>query len=411
MIQPAKRATGYGLQTVWSTFTPLAISSKAVNLGQGFPDLPPADFVKNAVIEAVMEDAVNQYAPSRGRPSLLAELARDYSVDMRRALSSENVLVTLGANQGIFVALQTFVDPGDRVLLIEPYFDIYKPSVNIVGGQVVTVKLEYREDDWVIDFETLESTIAEHKVKVLLLNTPHNPTGKIFSVQELQEIARLSIKHDLLVISDEVYDELYYTETRPIRLASLPGMWERCLTVGSAGKRFGVTGWRIGWIVGDTTLLNSVLSVHSRTVFSAPSPLQEACARSLSIAAQSGYFEEMRALLRRKRDMLMKTLEEVGMRCWTPQGGYFIMAKSDKIVEKIQDTEKRPWAEFPGLTEPEDYDRARWMTEHVGVACIPPSAFYEHENLGDARDWLRFCFCKRDDTLEEAVRRLRERCT
>ena len=274
MIERAGRAANYGLQTVWSTFTPLAVACKAVNLGQGFPDFSPADFVVSSATQALKSELCNQYAPSRGRSSLIEELIVDYSRDFGRHLNPNNVLVTLGANQGIFVALQTFVEYGQSVLLIEPYFDIYKPSVQIAGGKVCTMQLLFNNGEWMLDMALLEETIKKNNVKTIILNTPHNPTGKIFSQSELCDIARLAVSYDLLIISDEVYDELYYTDTRPIRLATLPGMWARTITVGSAGKRFGVTGWRVGWLVGDESLIDPILAVHSRTVFSAPSPFR-----------------------------------------------------------------------------------------------------------------------------------------
>lgn len=405
-IQPAKRAVGLGLQTVWSTFTPLAVANNAVNLGQGFPDLPVADFVKQAAQDAIAEDSINQYAPSRGRPNLIKALAIDYEADMGRRLTGENVMVTLGANQGIFAALQTFLDTNDTVMLVEPYFDIYKPSIEIVGGRVVCCQLEYTQKEWRLDFVDMERKIEQNRVKVLLINTPHNPTGKIFTIEELNMIAELAKKYNLLVISDEVYDELYYTESRPTRLASLAGMWERTITVGSAGKRFGVTGWRVGWLVGDKPIIDCILAVHSRTVYSAPSPLQEACAKALQVAREKGYFAEMRKLLLGKRDQLVECLEQAGFPCYQPQGGYFIMANS-QILSSVTPPGSRQWAEFPFMNEPEDYSRARWMTERAGVACIPPSAFYEHDHLHLARDWLRFCFCKREETLKNAAERLK----
>lgn len=408
MINPAKRAVGYGLQTVWSTFTPLAQACGAVNLGQGFPDIPPADFVKQAAVDSILSTSdMNQYAPSRGRKSLRDQLAIDYSKDLGKVIDGDhNVMVTLGANQGIFTCLQTFVDEGQSVLLIEPYFDIYKPSVSIVGGQVCTVQLTFDADSgWKLDFEQMEQQIKNHQVKAIILNTPHNPTGKVFTKQELEAIAKLAQQYNLLVISDEVYDELYFTSQRPTRIASIPGMWERTITVGSAGKRFGVTGWRIGWLIGHEGLLNPILSVHSRTVYSAPSPFQEACAMSLKIARESGYFEQYRSEFKQKRDYLHSVLTDNGMQCCLPDGSYFMMAKTDQLTKNLN-IASRPWDEFPGMTEPQDYAIARWLTETIGVTAIPPSAFYEHDNFKAAAHWLRFCFCKRQDTLEAAKLRL-----
>lgn len=365
---------------------------------------------------------MNQYAPSRGLPRLRLALASVYQGDFfpgpGRALNPDTeVMVTQGANQALCVIMQTFVNPGDRVLLIEPYFDIYKPAISLVGGVPISVPLRaplrassastatVSANDWRLDMEALKETIVRERPRALLLNTPHNPTGKVFSQAELETLATLAQQHNLLVISDEVYDRIYYSSC-PSRIASLPGMWERTLTVGSGGKSFGVTGWRIGWILGAERLVSATLAVQARSVFTTPTPLQSAVAVAFEATTDThrDFFPRMRAEYRAKRDWLVAMLEDAGLACVIPDGGYFVMADSTRLLASGRIPKTTSSA---SLSEPVDYAVARWMTEHVGVTPIPPSPFYEPENAHIPANLLRFCFCKTDETLEEASRRFK----
>ena len=259
-------------------------------------------------------------------------------------------------------------------------------------------------NDWTLDIEELKSKITE-KTKFILLNTPHNPTGKVFSREELEKIAQVAIQHDLYVLSDEVYDQIYY-EDEHVRIATLPGMWERTITVGSAGKTFGVTGWRVGWLIGPSVLLKSVVATHARTVFCVATPLQEAVARGFEEAMKNNYFQKQRDLYRKQRDYLVKVFEKLNLPVAITRGSYFLMVNTDKLDLKGVEAVKWEEKSDPNAMEPHDYTVCRWLTTEIGVTAIPPSSFYDESNYDLAKHLARFCFCKTDETLEEASKRL-----
>jgi aspartate/methionine/tyrosine aminotransferase len=399
---------GFGT-TVFAEYTALAIQHNAVNLGQGFPNFPAPDFVKEAAQQAIGAD-LNQYARSAGQLGLVGALAKVYGPLFGRDLNPQTeIVISTGATEGIFATMQALVEPGDEVLLIEPFYDSYAPSVIMAGGTPVYVPLRPRPNaqssaDWVLDIAELEAAITP-RTRLLVVNTPQNPIGKVFSRAELEEIAVVVQKHDLLVLSDEVYEWMTYSDgartghqrVEHVRIATLPGMWERTVTLGSAGKTFSVTGWKIGWAIAAAPLAHAILMAHQWIPFTVATPLQEAVAAAMEIAPERDYFNWLSTMYQEKRDFLLNVLREVGLSPLTPDGSYFILVNTSHLDVPLEPGQRR------------DRSVCRWFTREVGVAAIPPSPFYspEHQYLTD--NLARFCFCKTDDLLQEAAVRLTKR--
>ncbi|MCL4858638.1 MAG: aminotransferase class I/II-fold pyridoxal phosphate-dependent enzyme [Caldilineaceae bacterium] len=400
-FQPASRVRGFGT-TVFTEFTALALQNNAVNLGQGFPNFPAPDFVKEAAQQAIAAD-LNQYARAAGHPRLVRALAAAYGPLFGRALDPlSEIVVTVGATEAIFATMQALVEPGDEVILIEPFYDSYPASVIMAGGAPVYVPLRPQGDavravDWALDMDELRAAISP-RTRLLVINTPQNPVGKVFTRQELTEIAQLAQTHNLLVLSDEVYEWMVYQDpARPVehvRMATLPGMWERTITLGSAGKTFSVTGWKIGWAIAPPPLAAAVFAAHQWIPFAVSTPMQEAVAVAMEQTTERDYFNWLSAMYQAKRDRLMHTLELVGLRPVSPDGSYFIIVHTDHL---------NPPAE-PGYRR--DFSVCRWFTREIGVAAIPPSAFYSAEHAYLTDSLARFCFCKTDEMLDDAAERL-----
>ncbi|ORZ32972.1 putative aminotransferase [Catenaria anguillulae PL171] len=407
------------VQDVWSVFSPLAARTGAVNLGQGFPNFPPPDFVKHAAAASIAPDMNNQYAHPKGAPALRQQLAATFSPLFGRALDVEtNMLVTAGANGAIYAALNAYVNEGDEVAILEPFFDIYEPAITLNGGTPVYVPLRLVHDaaagadklvdhasDWKLDIGELRSKLTLGKTKVIIINTPQNPTGKVFTRDELHEIGKVAKEFNLLVIADEVYERLVYDGKQHVRIATLSeDLWHRTITVGSAGKTFAVTGWRLGWAIGAPEIVKNVLNAHTRIVFCANAPLQLAIASSLSQAADRDYYATQTGEYAARRDKLLACFRSLGLRATIPEGSYFILVDTSRIA--IPDDE---WAEVSAVDMPStnrDWRVCYWLTTKIGVAAIPPSSFYSRENAHLAENLARFCFCKTDETLDEAVAKL-----
>jgi aspartate/methionine/tyrosine aminotransferase len=397
----ADRVRSFGV-TVFAEFTALANEVGAVNLGQGFPNFPAPDFVKAAARQAIGAD-INQYARSAGHPRLVNALAARYGPLFGRTLNPlTEIVVTVGATEGIFATVQALVNPGDEVILIEPFYDSYPAVVTMAGGTVVYVPLRAPAEatsaaEWRLDLDELAAAFSP-RTKLLILNTPLNPLGKVYTLVELSSIATLAQQHDIAVLSDEVYEWMVYpTAQHPVehvRLATLPGMWERTITLGSAGKTFSVTGWKIGWAIAPPHLAHALTMAHQWIPFAVATPLQEAVAVALEQAEERDYFAELRTMYQAKRDLLLNALDDVGLTPMTPDGSYFI----------VVDTRKLPVDAQPGARR--DVAVCRWFTREIGVAAIPPSPFYSvaHQELTD--NLARFTFCKTDEMLHEAARRL-----
>lgn len=374
----SRRLTGFGT-TIFSEISALAAQHGAVNLGQGFPDFDGPEFVKRAAIAAI-EAGHGQYARMTGIPALHEALhdkyRRDWGLDYP---PDSGFTVTSGATETLFAALQGLVDTGDEVVLFQPYYDSYRAGVLNAGGipRVVTL----RAPDWSFDPAELRRAFGP-RTKAILLNTPHNPTGKVFSPEELALVAELCHEHDVYCISDEVYEHLVF-EGVHVPIATLPGMYDRTVTISSLGKTFSLTGWKIGWAAAPPALGAAVRAAHQFITFATATPLQHGAVAALR--APADYYDELLATYRRKRDRLGDGLAAVGFSVRAPAGTYFLCAGIEK------------W----GM---DDVAFARHMVEKVGVAVIPPSVFYDDARLGST--FVRFAFCKKDETLAETLRRV-----
>ena len=401
-FRPAQRVSGFGT-TVFAEFTALALQHDAVNLGQGFPNFAAPDFIKQAAQEAIAAD-LNQYARSAGQPRLVQALAELYGPLFGRELEPmTNIVVTDGATEGIFATVQALVDPGDEVILLEPFYDSYPASVIMAGGTPVYVPLRPMQAQggaasWSVDMDELAAAFSP-RTRLIVLNTPQNPLGKVYTREELEQIAALVRRSKAYVLSDEVYEWMTYPDAgnpvEHVRIATLPGMWERTVTLGSAGKTFSVTGWKIGWAIADAPIAWSIFSAHQWIPFTVATPLQEAVATALRQANENDYYAWLRAMYREKRDRLYAVLDEIGLNPVKPDGSYFILCDTSRLDVPVEAGERR------------DYAVCRWFTREAGVAAIPPSPFYSpaHQYLTD--DLARFTFCKTDEALDEAARRLR----
>lgn len=404
-LQMAKRLEGTD-KNVWVEFGRLTVENKALNLGQGFPDFFPPDYVRDGLLKSVSDENpfLQQYTRSYGHPRLIKALADTYSPIMKREIDPlSEILVTVGAYGSLFCTVQGLLNPGEEAIIIEPYFDCYEPMVKVAGGTPVFVPLRPTKTgttlssaDWKLDPKELESKFS-NKTKLLFLNNPNNPVGKVYSLEELEMIADLCIKYDIICVADEVYEWMIYPEYKHLKIATLPGMWERTITIGSAGKTFSVTGWKLGWSVGPKNLIHALQTMHQNSVYTCPTPIQEAVARGFELEnARFGqkdcYFQSLAEELMPKRDRMGAFLAEAGMVPTVPEGGYFMIADFSKLDVKSD----------PNNNESKDFQFVKWLIKNKKVAGIPPSAFYSQEHKHLAENLIRFCFIKEDKTLDQA---------
>jgi N-succinyldiaminopimelate aminotransferase len=381
--------------TIFAEMSALAHKHGAVNLGQGFPDFAGPGWIKEAAAAAITGDH-NQYAPGIGLLALREVLAARASARLGRIVDPDtSVTVTSGGTEAIYASMLGLLNPGDEVILIEPMYDSYEPTVRLAGAVARHLPLRAPASGngpfW-LDLDELRGLINP-RTRVLVLNTPHNPSGKVFTREELTALAGLCIEHDLVVLSDEVYEELTYDGRPHVPMASIPGMWERTVTVGSSGKIFSLTGWKIGWTIAPPELALCTRRTHQFITFATATPLQMAIAAGFREAESRGYYDELRRFFGARRDQLLAVLDEVGLRTYVPEGSYFILCD---------------FAGFAGrLGDEDDGAFARRLTTSAGVAAIPPSPFYAAEHKQLARTLVRFAFCKREGTLAEAAVRLR----
>ncbi|MCJ1350094.1 MAG: hypothetical protein MMC33_000075 [Icmadophila ericetorum] len=411
-FRPARRVAGQK-QDVWTIVNEAATKSPIqpiINMGQGFFGYNPPQFVIDAAKEALNRVECNQYSPTTGRPRLKKALADAYSPFFERTLDpTKEVTITTGANEGMLSAFMAFIEQGDEVIVFEPFFDQYISNIEMAGGTIRYVPLQPPKDggyktssasNWTVDFDVLEKTITS-KTRMIVLNSPHNPVGKVLSKSELEKVGALCVKHNIIILSDEVYDRLYYVPFT--RIANLsPELWNLTLTVGSGGKNFYATGWRVGWLIGPEHLIKYVSAAHTRICYSSVSPLQEAVAVGFEQADKVGFWEESKKEMKVKMDKFNEIWDELGLPYSDPEGGYFVLVNLAKI--QLPSDYKFP----PHVAErPRDFKLSWFLIMELGVAAIPPTEFYTAENAHIAQDYLRFAVCKNDDVLEGAKERLR----
>lgn len=384
MAYMAQRVQHLG-KTIFGEMTALAIAHDAVNLGQGFPDFAAPTFIKEAAQAAIAAD-INQYAPSNGRPRLRQAIATKMETRYGRSTNpDQEILVTHGATEALFTTILGLVNPGDEVIVFEPFYDSYLPAITMAGGIPRCYTL--RPPDWAIDLDTL-TTLCSSRTKLMLINTPHNPTGKVYTAAEMAGIAQLCQQYDIIAVVDEVYEHIRFDGAAHISLATLPGMQPRTVTISSLGKSFSTTGWKVGWTVAPPPLTQAILRVHQFVTYSGAAPLQEAAAVAMEHAAVSDYYATLQAMYTTRRDYLIAALRDSGLRPLPPQGTYFVMVDISELGFK------------------DDVAFCHFLTTKIGVAAIPPSAFYQ--NPADGAGLARFAFCKSEAMLAEAARRLQK---
>ena len=376
MSTSARRVATFGT-TVFTEINMLAQQYNALNLGQGKPDFDtPPDIVMH-LVQAAQAGQYNQYAPGSGtaslRQAIVDHAGRFYDLDIDPA---RGVVVTSGATEGVFAAILGLVDPGDEVIVIEPFYDSYVP--NILMAHAVPICVPLHPPTWTIDPDELRAAFTS-KTRALILNTPQNPSGRVFTRQELSLIAELCLEYDVTIIADEVYEHLVFAPAQHIPIATLPDMFERTVTVSSAGKLFSATGWKIGWVSGPPALVDGVARAHQFITFAVHHPSQEAVAYALNLPGT--YYDAFRAMYETKRDLMLSALDSGGLKYFTPEGTYFVMADYSDVFDGTP-------LEF-----------TRYLTREIGVACIPPESFYSQEHAHIGSGYARFAFCKSDEML------------
>ncbi|MCC2267892.1 pyridoxal phosphate-dependent aminotransferase [Streptomyces sp. CT1-17] len=375
--------------TIFAEMSALAVRTGAINLGQGFPDTDGPEEVREAAVRALRDGRGNQYPPGPGVPELRTAVAahqlRRYGLTFD---PDTEVLVTAGATEAIAAALLALLEPGDEVVALEPYYDSYAACIAMAGGTRVPVTLRPGAADgepaFRLDLDELRDAVTD-RTRLLLLNTPHNPTGTVLTRDELAAVAELAVERDLLVVTDEVYEHLVFGTAEHVPIATFPGMRERTVTIGSAGKTYAFTGWKVGWVTAAPALLTAVRSAKQYLTYVASGPFQYAVAEALALpdAYLTAYRQDMEA----KRDLLAAGLAEAGFGVYRPAGTYFVT------------TDIRPLGESDGFAF------CRSLPERAGVVAVPNAVFYDHREEG--APFVRFAFCKRVPVLEEAVGRLK----
>ncbi|MGA3088768.1 MAG: aminotransferase class I/II-fold pyridoxal phosphate-dependent enzyme [Terriglobales bacterium] len=380
-------------ESVIRDMTRQAMEYHAVNLAQGFPDFPAPAEIKRAAQEAIAAD-VNQYAITWGAKSLRTAIARQMRERQGIEVDPEReVVVCCGSTEAMIATLFAVCNHGDEVVVFEPFYENYGPDSILSGARPRFVSLRppgSSELEWTFDEQELREAFqhqsANHHTKAIILNTPNNPTGKVFSRKELELIRDLCVEYNVLAITDEIYEHILYDGSEHISLAQLDGMRERTITINGLSKSYSVTGWRVGWAVAPPAITNAIRKVHDFLTVGAPAPLQEAGAAALSLP--SSYYRELADRYRARRDHLIPALEKAGFRCYQPRGAYYVMT------------------DISGFGFPNDVEFASYLVKEIGIACVPGSSFYKHPKDGSQQ--VRFAFCKKPETLDEAAKRLQK---
>ncbi len=384
----SKKATQF-TESVIREMTRLNQQYGGVNLSQGFPDFPAPDVVKEAACAAIRAD-VNQYAVTWGTRALREAVAREFSRRHGLAVDADQqVTVCCGATEAMMATMMAIIDPGDEVVIFEPFYENYGPDAILSGATPRYVRLvppaasAGPDAAWTFDPEELAAAFSE-RTKAIIINTPNNPTGKVFTRDELETIAVLCRKWDAVAISDEIYEHIIYDGAEHVPIATIEGMADRTVTINSLSKTYSVTGWRVGWTISPPSLTGAIRKVHDFLTVGAAAPLQEAGVVALGVP--DTYYAGLAERYRLRRDRLVSILERHGFLCYRPHGAYYVMT------------------DIARFGFPDDVAFARYLVKDIGVAAVPGSSFYRSAEAG--RTKLRFCFCKKDETLDEADRRL-----
>ncbi|MGA9528369.1 MAG: aminotransferase class I/II-fold pyridoxal phosphate-dependent enzyme [Terriglobales bacterium] len=383
-------------ESVIREMTRQAMQHGAVNLAQGFPDFSAPEEIKRAAQQAIADD-VNQYAITWGAKNLRQAIARQMKEWQGIEVDPEReVVVCCGSTEAMIATLLAVCNKGDEVVVFEPFYENYGPDAVLSGAKPRFVRLRPPQatggsggdEEWTFDGQELREAFQHHsdigQTKAIILNTPNNPTGKVFTRKELELIRDLCVEYNVLAITDEIYEHILYDGAQHISIASLDGMRERTITINGLSKSYSVTGWRVGWAVAPPAITNAIRKVHDFLTVGAPAPLQEAGAAALSLPAS--YYRELAERYRTRRDHLIPALEKAGFRCYRPRGAYYVMTDISEFGFK------------------NDVEFARHLVKEVGIACVPGSSFYKHAK--DGAQQVRFAFCKKPETLDEAGRRL-----
>ncbi|XP_015782092.1 kynurenine--oxoglutarate transaminase 3 isoform X2 [Tetranychus urticae] len=407
-IKSADRLEGHKL-SVWNEFIQLATDHKPVNLGQGFPDYPAPSHVTKALVDVQNDENIllQQYTRGFGHPRLVKALSKLYSMLIERPVDPNNhVLVTVGAYEALYCSIMAWVNPGDEVIIIEPFFDCYKPMVELAGGKPVFIPLRpptntsyvISSGDWKLDMTELEHKFS-NKTKMIIVNTPHNPLGKVFTREELTQIADLCKKYNVIALMDEVYEWIIFNGKQHVRMASFPDMWDRTITVGSAGKTFSLTGWKIGWAYGSEKMIRPLQLIHQNSIYVCATPLQEAIARGFeteiaNYGTNKSYWKELSDDLQEKRDEMVQVLTAANMNPTIPEGGYFLLADFSELANRVN---------YSSITDgTKDYRFTKWLIIEKKLQGIPPSVFYSEDHQKLVENFIRFCFFKKPETLAKA---------
>jgi aminotransferase len=380
---PVSRKAQQFTESVIREMTRLALRHGAVNLAQGFPDFPAPAEVKEAAVRAVQAD-INQYAITWGAREFRRAIAERFEKDSGLAIDPEQeITVCCGSTEAMIASLLAVVDPGEEVVVFEPFYENYGPDAIISGAVPRFVPL--RTPDWTFDPEELAAAF-DQRTRALILNTPNNPTGKVFSREELETIAEIVRRSNAYVLTDEIYQYLVYEGRQHISMAALPGMRERTVTINSMSKTYSVTGWRVGYAIAPPEVTQAIRKMHDFLTVGAAAPLQQAGVTALRLG--DGYYDKLRDDYLGRRDRLLQALEEAGFKCFKPYGAYYIMT------------------DISGFGFPDDIEFTRHLIEKIGVAAVPGSSFYSNRSLGSKQ--IRFTFCKKEATLDEAASRLKK---
>ena len=370
-------------ESVIREMTRLALDHDAINLAQGFPNFPAPQSIKDAACQAI-EDDINQYAITWGAPGLRRAVAEKYKAFYDWEMDSEReITVACGSTESMISSILGLVDPGDRILVFEPFYENYGPDATIAGASPVYVPLDPSQN-WAFDFHQLEQKIRDNRIRALILNSPNNPSGKVFTPEELTKLSELAQSYDFYVITDEIYEHIVYDGGSHHPIALFPGMRDRTITISGLSKTFSITGWRIGYIIAPPDLTDAIRKIHDFLTVGAAAPLQEAGSMALRMGKE--YYQQLASDYQERRDYFVRVLKEIGFKLWKPAGAYYVMV------------------DISPLTDMDDLTFVDSLIREYGVAAVPGSSFYHRPELG--RQLIRFAFCKTLDVLEDAAERL-----